>query len=389
MKRYHSSAFAVVAAGAALALLAGCAGTGTSDESTTPEPAPTAAATSTPDATDSIADPAPITSPDPTDAALPAPDPLVGTDFATGLVSPWGIDQFEDGTLIVTERNPGRFLRIDEGQATEILQIDVTHRSEDGLLGVTIGPDEQHIYAYYTGSDGNQLVRFPWDGDALGAEEVLIEGIPGAQIHDGGQVRFGPDGHLYISTGDAGDPELAQDPESLAGKILRLTEEGAPAPGNPFDNEVYSMGHRNVQGLAWDDDGNLWASEFGANSWDELNLVVEGGNYGWPEVEGMGDGDGRFLEPAHVWRTGDASPSGLAYWRGSLWMTALRGQRLWQIPVDGGAAGEPIEHWTGEHGRLRAILATNDGELLVGTSNTDGRGNVRDGDDRLLAVGDQ
>ena len=145
---------------------------------------------------------------------------------------------------------------------------------------------------------------------------------------------IGPDGFLYVGTGETGEVALAQDQKSLGGKILRITLDGRPAPGNPFGNEVWTYGHRNVEGLAFDADGRLWASEFGEQSWDELNLITKGANYGWPELEGSGEAEG-MTNPKVVWRTDEASPAGLAYADGSLWMAALRGERLWQIPVAG------------------------------------------------------
>ena len=172
----------------------------------------------------------------------------------------------------------------------------------------------------------------------------------------------------------------------MGGKILRITTEGRPAPGNPFGDEVYSFGHRNVQGLAFDDEDRLWASEFGSQSWDELNLITEGGNYGWPLVEGSGQSDG-MTNPKVVWRTSEASPSGLAYWQGQLWMAGLRGERLWEIPVDGAETGDPVAHFEGEHGRLRTVVVSSDGQyLLLTASDTDGRGNPVAGDDQLLRI---
>ena len=222
-----------------------------------------------------------------------------------------------------------------------------------------------------------------WDGRSLGEPEVILDGIPKAGIHDGGRIIVGPDGHLYVGTGDSGESQEAQDKSSLGGKILRVTVDGEPAPGNPFGDEVFSFGHRNVQGLAFDEEGRLWACEFGSQDWDELNLIEKGKNYGWPLVEGSGEGQG-LTNPKVVWRTSEASPSGLAYWQGDLWMAGLRGERLWQIPVDGTDTGDPVAHFEGEYGRLRTVVVSSDGQsLLLTGSNTDGRGDVRDGDDRL------
>ena len=161
---------------------------------------------------------------------------------------------------------------------------------------------------------------------------MVLAGIPNGFVHDGGRLAFGPDGMLYVSTGETGQAPLAQDRDSLAGKILRITPDGDPAPGNPDDSPVWSWGHRNVQGLAFDDDDRLWASEFGDSTWDELNRIEKGANYGWPEVEGRGDRDD-FTDPQVVWATENASPSGLAYLDGHVWMAALRGQRLWRVDV--------------------------------------------------------
>ena len=187
---------------------------------------------------------------------------------------------------------------------------------EAGLLGVAVSPTfdtDRTLFLYTTTGSDNRVLRAELDGTRLGEPTVVLDGIPRGFIHDGGRIAFGPDGYLYVSTGETGDPELAQDPDSLAGKILRITPDGAPAPGNPDpDSPVWSLGHRNVQGLAWDDDGRLWASEFGDSTWDELNLIEKGGNYGWPEVEGTGGAPG-FIDPQVVWPVDEASPSGLAF----------------------------------------------------------------------------
>jgi glucose/arabinose dehydrogenase len=189
-----------------------------------------------------------------------------------------------------------------------------------------------------------------------------------------------------VSTGETGStPQLAQDKKSLGGKILRITTDGKPAPGNPFDNAVYSYGHRNVEGLAFDDQGRLWASEFGDTTWDELNLITKGGNYGWPLVEGSSSNED-LINPKVVWHTEDASPSGLAFWQGELWMAALRGNRLWEIPVNGTDTGKPVGHFQGDYGRLRTVVVATDGSLLLTTSNRDGRGDPKAGDDKIFRI---
>jgi len=213
-----------------------------------------------------------------------------------------------------------------------------------------------------------------------------VSGIPKAGNHDGGRIRFGPDGFLYATAGDAGNSDTAQDPGSLSGKILRMTPEGRPAPGNPFDNFTWSFGHRNPQGIAWDANGDLWAAEFGQNTWDELNRIEPGGNYGWPIVEGQA-GDSRFIDPVQQWSTADASPSGLAIVGDTLFLAALRGERLWTIaPATAGGALTATPWFVGELGRLRDVTAGPDGELWFISNNTDGRGSPSPGDDKLFRV---
>lgn len=339
----------------------------------------------------------------PTGSVRPTvPADLTPSDWVTGLEVPWGLVVLPAGALL-SERDSGRVLHVAaDGSVTRLAVVAASGGGEGGLLGIALSPAGGHLYAYYTAGSESRVVRFPLGGCdllasggadgagcVLGAEELVLGGIPAGTIHNGGQLAFGPDWKLYVSTGDAGRAELAQDPDSLAGKILRVTPEGLPAAGNPFGNAVYSRGHRNVQGLAFDDNGNLWASEFGQGTWDELNLIEGGGNYGWPEVEGPGGAAGaRFVDPVRAWRTEEASPSGLTFWRGSLWMAALRGGALWQIPLlHPGVAGTPVAHWAGEFGRLRAVgSAGSEFPLVVGTSNRDGRGSVRAGDDRLLRI---
>ena len=312
----------------------------------------------------------------PTTGATPtAGADLRAEDVRTDLEIPWGLVPLDDGSLLVSERDTGKIVRVDGDRAETLTTLaEVRAGGEGGLLGLALTPDRSRLFAYFTAEQDNRIVAMSWDGSRLGPPQPIFSGIPKGTIHNGGRMAIGPDGFLYVGTGETGDRDLAQDRDSLGGKILRLTFDGKPAPGNPFDSAVWSYGHRNVQGLAFDDQGRLWASEFGQNTWDELNLITKGANYGWPIVEGSGDKDG-LTDPVVVWRTGDASPSGLAFWQGELWMASLRGARLWEIPLSGTDAAEPIEHFTGDYGRLRSVVPTADGSaLLVSTNNTDGRG---------------
>ena len=308
-------------------------------------------------------------------------------NVATGLRTPWGLVALDDGDFLLSQRDTKEIVRVADASTTVLRTIEEAQPGgEGGLLGLAVTADQKTVFAYYTAAEDNRIVAMSWDGSTLGDPEVILDGIPKAGIHNGGRMIIGPDGLLYIGTGDAGDEQNAQDKSSLGGKILRITTEGEPAPDNPFGDEVYSFGHRNVQGLAFDDQDRLWACEFGSQTWDELNLVTKGGNYGWPLVEGSGEGDG-LTNPKVVWRTSEASPSGLAFWQGELWMAGLRGERLWEIPVDGTKTGEPVGHFEGEYGRLRTVVVSPDGQhLFLSASDTDGRGDPQEGDDQLLRI---
>lgn len=314
---------------------------------------------------------------------------VVGT-VASGLRAPWGVTFLPDGSALVGERDTTRVLAIKDGSVLPIGRVEgVTPQGEAGLLGLAASPSFAHdrtIYAYLSTSKDNRVVTMTYDGRRLGPPRPILTGIPNGFIHDGGRLLFAPDGNLFVSTGETGEEGLAQDRNSLGGKILRVTRDGEAAPGNPVrGSRVWTMGHRNVQGLAFDDGGRLWATEFGQDTWDELNLIEKGRNYGWPLVEGKGD-RGEYRNPFVQWRTEDASPSGLAYLDGSLWAGALRGGRLWQIPVTASGTGRPRDFFVGDYGRMRTVVAAPDGNLWVTTSNRDGRGDPGPRDDRILVV---
>jgi len=367
----------------AAAALAGCGGSGGFDtrsagpEPTTASPQPTTSAPGGP------------TSPAPTTPVRSGPPRVIGT-IARDLEVPWGVGFLPDGSALVTERDSGRVVQVADGKVSEVGRIDQTRaEGESGLLGLAVSPayaEDKRVFVYTSTDRDNRVLRMRFDDGRLGKPQAILTGIPHGFIHDGGRLAFGPDGYLYVSTGETGRGDLAQRESSLGGKILRITQDGRPAPGNPDpDSPVWTLGHRNVQGLAFDDAGHLWASEFGQDTWDELNLIEKGTNYGWPEVEGRGS-TARFRNPQVVWHTDEASPSGLAFLDGRLWLASLHGERLWRIDVDGRRATHPADFFVGEYGRMRTVVVAPDGNLWVTTSNRDGRGDPASGDDRILLV---
>jgi len=342
-------------------LAAGCSGPDPAPQVAAPSPAP--GAQSAPGAGTPSSDTAGST-------RSPAV-PVFDRELATGLSVPWAIALLPDGSALVTERDTALIKHISGGTVEEVGSIPeaLAGTGEGGLLGLAVSPDYEQdhlVFAYFTGAQDNRIVRFTYDGGVMGRPEPILTGIPSAQIHNGGRIRFGPDGFLYVATGDATVEDRAQDPASLGGKILRITTTGAPAPGNPTEGSpVYSLGHRNVQGLAWDSAGRLWATEFGPTVDDELNLIQPGGNYGWPAVTGA-PGRAGFIDAQVVWPSpATSSPSGMAIIDDVAYIGALRGERLWQVPLRGGTAAEPIEHFQGSFGRLRETIEGPDGSLWI------------------------
>lgn len=355
--------------------------------------------------------------------AVPAPPPTPATDgvevVATGLEVPWALafaparnaSPSDAGgpaeTLYATERL-GRLVRIEHGKPVTVATIpDVSQRQESGLLGLALDPEfaeNQQLYLYYTSRrNTNRVVRYRLTEDGLGDEHVLLDNIPAAPFHDGGRIAFGPDGNLYITTGDAAQPELAQDHRSLAGKILRVRADGAPPPDNPWpDSPVYTLGHRNPQGLVWAADGALYATEHGPSQeppdccHDEINTIERRRNYGWPYYRGRelrtviaGSGPGKAVEfmpplaesgPTETW-----APAGAAIIHRTLVFAGLRGKALYALDLDRPDRGV-TKHFAGQFGRLRDVVRGPDGFLYVTTSNRDGRGNPGPDDDRILRV---
>ena len=312
-------------------------------------------------------------------------------DLITGLDVPWSV-AFYGQTPLVSERDKARIVELlprTDGTYTsrEVAIIkNAAPRGEGGLLGLAV--QGKYLYAYVTTRQDNRIERFAVHGKpgslSLGPATTILKGIPRSTNHNGGRIAFGPDGKLYATTGDAGTPKLAQDRASLGGKILRMEPNGAVPKDNPFKGSlVYSYGHRNPQGIAWYDDDKMYASEFGQNTWDELNVITPGGNYGWPVVEGIAK-KSEFIDPVQQWSPVDASPSGIAVANGSIFIASLRGQRLREVPLTDLSVS--WVHFVNEYGRLRAAINAPDGSMWLLTNNTDGRVKPRPGDDRILRV---
>jgi glucose/arabinose dehydrogenase len=323
---------------------------------------------------------------------------------------PWALAFAPDGRLFVTER-PGR-LRVASGgrlAPEPVATLPAIADGESGLMGLALDPkfgDNGHLYVCYTlAAPGNRLIkralgqrermnrvsRLTVRGEHARDERVLLDDMPGAWNHDGCRVKFGPDGRLYVTMGDAGDATLAQRRDSLAGKILRINADGSIPSDNPFPRSpVWSLGHRNPQGLAWDRAGRLYAAEHGPSAHDEVNRIELGRNYGWPEVTGRARSASdrqRFVEPVVESGSDTWAPSGMAFLGDSLWVAGLRGQRLVRVTLDGdGNAGRVTALLQGEYGRLRDVVAGPDGALYVTTSNRDGRGAPHAEDDRVLRI---
>ncbi len=338
--------------------------------------------------------------PDPNTSSTPSSNGVTPTGtpltLATGLHSPWSVVRLSSGTALISERDTAKIIEISADNIVRTIGTvpGVDHGGEGGLLGLAIVEhgDATTLFAYLTTASDNRIVRMSLRGEpgsyTVGQPKPILVGLEKAGNHNGGRIAIGPDEKLYATVGDAGNPDRAQDMTSLNGKILRMNLDGSTPDDNPYpDSLIYTLGHRNPQGIAWDSDGQLWASEFGQNTWDEFNRIIAGKNYGWPIVEGQ-EGRAGFVDPVVQWKTADASPSGLAFVHETFFMAALRGQRLWSIYTQDPLSSEPdaTAWFSGEYGRLRDAIPGPNSTLWVLTNNTDGRGSPRDGDDRLLQI---
>lgn len=319
--------------------------------------------------------------------------------IATELEIPWDIAFLPNGEMLVTER-PGRLIQLNKDKRILLLNQPLSY-GEGGLLGMTLHPHFQNnhwIYLYRAIKKDrrtvNRIERYRLDNRLLTDKVIILDDIPSAKYHDGGRMAFGPDGYLYITTGDAGQSNLAQDIHSLAGKILRLTEDGSIPADNPFGNAIYSYGHRNSQGLTWDSLQRLWSTEHGPSGidggtgQDELNLIEKGQNYGWPLIKGM---ESRPNMKTPILESGIEetwAPASALYWDGSVFFGGLRGSALYEAQID----KNPIdlkEHFKGQLGRIRTVVLGPDGYFYLTTSNRDGRGFPQKGDDKIIKINPQ
>jgi quinoprotein glucose dehydrogenase len=323
--------------------------------------------------------------------------------MATGLVIPWDIAFLPGGGALVTER-PGRVRLIEPGgrlRPEPVARLDVASQGEGGLLGIVLDPDfatNSQAYLFFTSHTGMRLERWRWTGTALVPEATLLDAIAAGDVHDSGRIAFGPDRRLYVATGDAGKGKLAQDPASLNGKFLALT----PAQYHGSQAvwpEVVASGLRNPQGFDWQPGtGALVSNDHGPSGfdgpegYDEVNLIVPGGNYGWPNAIGSDTGSGRYLAPLRVYRQ-PIAPSGATFmhrpgtaWTGQYVLAALRGSQLVRLELNGGRVVAEHPMLRGRFGRLRTVREAPNGDLCVLTSNRDGRGTPRPGDDRVLCI---
>jgi glucose/arabinose dehydrogenase len=325
--------------------------------------------------------------------------------IAENLYVPWAIDISNEGKIYFTERS-GTIRVIENGKLNPTPLITFSKpfisQGEGGLMGIALDPNysnNHYIYVMHSYLEGNQIynrvVRLIENNNKASIDQVLIDKIPGGQIHDGGRIKIGPDNKLYITTGDAGSSSLSQSYTSLAGKILRIELDGRIPRDNPFPNSsVYSIGHRNPEGLAWNSNNILYESEHGQSAHDEINIIKPGANYGWPLVQGDEDSTEIIIQKPLL-HSGEVTwaPSGITFvnqgpWQGKLLVTNLRGQQLLLITLNGnGEVVRNVDSWfKNEYGRLREVVQGKDGSIYISTSNRDGRGNPNIGDDKIIRL---
>ena len=322
---------------------------------------------------------------------------VAATVLAKELEVPWGMAFLPDGAALVTERDTARILKVgpetdqDGLTVTEMQRLTVTEPGgggDGGLLGIAVSPKyetDSTVYIYYTTATDNRVAKLKFKG----TPQPILTGIPRSQNDNGGALAFGPDGYLYVGTGDGtATGTQAQNAKSLGGKILRITTAGKPAPGNPVKNSaVWSSGHRNVAGLAWDSTKRMYATESGQKKTGELNVIVKGKNYGWPTADGDST-DAKFTNPLVNWPNEESYCAGVAVSERTVATACLQGERLWLIntTANGTVLGQPQALAISEYGRLRGLVAAPDGSLWVSTSNQEDGGDPGPDDDRIIRL---
>lgn len=325
--------------------------------------------------------------------------------IAENLYVPWAIDISSEGKLYFTERS-GTIRIIENGklrvQPLITLRTPFVSEGEGGLMGIALDPNysqNRYMYVMHSYTEGNRIynrvVRLAESNNRASIDRVLLDKIPGERIHNGGRLKIGPDKKLYITTGDAGNPALAQDSSSTAGKILRIELDGSIPKDNPISNStVYSLGHRNPQGLAWNSKNVLYASEHGQTAHDEINIIKPRANYGWPLVQGD-ETSTQVVTQKPLIQSGEVTwaPSGITFidqglWQGKLLVACLRGEQLLAISLNGnGTVVRNVESlFKNEYGRLREVIQGKDGSIYLTASNRDGRGNPRIADDKIIQI---
>nr|WP_206788458.1 PQQ-dependent sugar dehydrogenase [Amycolatopsis sp. MtRt-6] len=301
------------------------------------------------------------------------------TRAATDTDLPWGLTTLPDGQVLYSRRDAFEIVRLDPATGTKTVAGRMPNVAgtdgEGGVLGLAVAADftaDPWLYVMHTSSTDNRVVRIRYTGGVLsGTPQVLLTGIPRNKYHNGGRLRFGPDGKLYVATGDGQNAEWAQDRGNLAGKVLRINRDGTTPSDNPFGTPVWSYGHRNPQGLAFDAQGRLWEQEFGNSVMDETNLIVRGGNYGWPRCEGTTGScaEAGFVAPKRTYPVAEGSCSGIAVVGNALYIACLRGARLYRAEISGDSLTNVQQYLNGTYGRLRTVEPSASGGLWLTTSN--------------------
>jgi glucose/arabinose dehydrogenase len=320
------------------------------------------------------------------------------TQVATETDLPWGLVTLADGTILYTRRDAHDIIRLDPatGAKTTLGTVPNVQNTdgEGGLLGLAVSADfavDRWLYIMHTSPTDNRIVRIKYENGTLntGSEQILLSGILRNKYHDGGRLRFGPDGKLYASTGDAQNGAHAQNLNNLNGKVLRLNPDGSVPSDNPFGNYVWSYGHRNPQGLAFDSQGRLWEQEFGDGIMDETNLITKGGNYGWPACEGTSGtcGTAGFVAPKRTYPTSEGSCSGIAIVRDVLYVACQRGTRMYRAVISGSNLIDVQTYFNGTYGRLRTVEPAPGGGLWLTTSNAGDKDSIpNNSDERIFRV---